>query len=223
MIKGRRRALYCFPDRLLEGRRAAPTWFVTIACANVGPLTSSWAARIIPRPEGGRRVLHQRDAIAELHREPPCGLHARIRDEADEDDPLDPVLLELLVEVGVREAVLRPVLLDDDIALSRREARRHSPPHEPFAKTCSLTDESWYGVGCFTWSNPVGSALWWGTTNTRMPAPRRGGDDLAEVVEDGVLDAVFQRGQSLPPSLRKSLYGSMNNRPVELRRVSFHS
>ena len=65
--------------------------------------------------EGRRRVLHQGDVVAELHAVASGGFDAAIGDQADENDLLDTVLLELGVEIGVGETALRPVLFDNDV------------------------------------------------------------------------------------------------------------
>jgi hypothetical protein len=45
--------------------------------------------------ERGRSVLHQRDVIAQFHAEASGGLDATVGDQADQDDFLNAVLLEL--------------------------------------------------------------------------------------------------------------------------------
>jgi hypothetical protein len=95
---------------------------------------------------------------AEFHREPARGLDAGVRHEADEDDLLDAVLLELLIEVRVGEAALRPVLLDDDVAWLRDEVR------VPFAAPGA------FGEGL------AGSGWGWRASSARSPrAPSGGG------------------------------------------------
>ena len=61
------------------------------------------------RLEGGGRILHERDVVAKLHAEASSALHASVPYHVDEDDPLDPPLGELGVEIGIGEAALRPV------------------------------------------------------------------------------------------------------------------
>jgi hypothetical protein len=62
------------------------------------------------------RVFDEGDVVAELHAEAGSGFDAGVRYQADEDDLLDPPLLELSVEIGIGEAALRPVLEHDDVA-----------------------------------------------------------------------------------------------------------
>jgi len=61
--------------------------------------------------------------VAEFHPETAGGLDAGVRQHADEDDLLDSMLFELLVEVSISKAALRPVLLDDDVFLLRDKVR----------------------------------------------------------------------------------------------------
>jgi hypothetical protein len=70
--------------------------------------------------------------IAELHREAAGRLDAGIGQQADHDAVLDAVLFELLVEIGVGEAALRPMFFDDYIFLLWCEIRM------PFAAPCSF-------------------------------------------------------------------------------------
>ena len=44
---------------------------------------------------------------------------AGVRQQPDDDHVADPVLLEPHVQVGIREAALSPVLLDDEVAIAR--------------------------------------------------------------------------------------------------------
>src|ERR1700722_7692294 len=67
--------------------------------------------------EGCRRVLDQGDVVTELHAKTPGGFDATVGDQADENDLLNAVLLELEVEIGVGETALRPMLLDDDVTV----------------------------------------------------------------------------------------------------------
>src|SRR2546426_11030887 len=73
------------------------------------------------RAEGGGRILDKGDVVAKLHAKTRGGLDAGVRDEADEDDVLDPPLFELGVEVGIGEPALRPVLEHDDVAIAGAE------------------------------------------------------------------------------------------------------
>ena len=65
--------------------------------------------------ECGGAVLHQGYMITQLHPVAAGGLDTAAGDQPDQDDLLDAMLLELGVEIGVGEAALRPVLVDDDI------------------------------------------------------------------------------------------------------------
>jgi hypothetical protein len=66
--------------------------------------------------EGRGRVAHQCDVVAHLYAEPACRLDAAAGHQADGIDPVDAVLFELGVEVGIGEAALRTVLMNDYIA-----------------------------------------------------------------------------------------------------------
>src|SRR5438876_12392581 len=61
--------------------------------------------------------------IAEFHSKAPRGLDAGVGNHADQDDLLDTMLLELRIEIGVGEAALCPMFVDDDISLLRPEFR----------------------------------------------------------------------------------------------------
>ena len=73
--------------------------------------------------ERGRCILHQGDVVAELHREAACRLDTSVCQQTDNNDFLDAVLFELLVEIRVGKATLRPMLLDNDIALPGNKIR----------------------------------------------------------------------------------------------------
>jgi hypothetical protein len=55
--------------------------------------------------------------ITQLHSEAPRRLNSTVRNETDQHVLLNAVLLKLQVEISVCKAALRPVFLDDDIAL----------------------------------------------------------------------------------------------------------
>src|SRR5207245_2350495 len=61
--------------------------------------------------------------IAEFHSKAPRGLDAGVGNHADQDDLLDTMLLELRIEIGVGEAALCPMFVDDDVPLLRSEFR----------------------------------------------------------------------------------------------------
>ena len=71
--------------------------------------------------EGSRRIGDQGHMIAQFHREAARGFNARIGQEANDDDLLDAILLELLVEVRVGKTALSPMFLDNDVAGLRHE------------------------------------------------------------------------------------------------------
>src|SRR5262245_28309345 len=72
-------------------------------------------------PEGGGRIAHQRNVVAEFHRVLGGGLDAGVGNQAGNDYVRDAALLELHVEIGVGKATLAPMLGSDDVARLRRE------------------------------------------------------------------------------------------------------
>src|SRR5262249_15310257 len=62
-----------------------------------------------------RRILNDGDVITELGGEAHSRFDAGMRDEADDDELMDAVLLELQVQVGVGEATGTPMLLGDNL------------------------------------------------------------------------------------------------------------
>lgn len=66
--------------------------------------------------EGGSCVLDERDVVAEFHPETRRRLNAGVRDKANQNDFLDVMLLQKLVEIGIGEAILRPMLVSDNIS-----------------------------------------------------------------------------------------------------------
>ncbi|BCG58589.1 hypothetical protein PUR_20140 [Paenibacillus sp. URB8-2] len=73
-------------------------------------------------PAKGRcRILDKGDVVAELHPEP-CGrFNARIREHSNNYDFADAVHFQLVIEVRVCKSALRPMLLDDNVAILRLE------------------------------------------------------------------------------------------------------
>src|SRR5258706_12965743 len=86
-----------------------------------------------------RGVFHQSDVIAELHREARRRLDTSVRQQADHDDVFDTMLFELLIEIGVGETALRPMLLDDDVAVLGREVRMPFTAPGSFGKSLPFT------------------------------------------------------------------------------------
>jgi len=76
---------------------------------------TSCAACISTAPKAAA-PSHQCDPTAHLHAVPVCRLDAAAGHQADGIDPVNAVLIELDVEVGIGEAALRPVLINDYIA-----------------------------------------------------------------------------------------------------------
>lgn len=89
--------------------------------------------------EGCRRILHEGDVVAELHPKTAGRYDAGIRQHTDDDDLLDPVLLQLVVEVGVGKATLRPTLFNDNVALPRLEIRMKFTAPGALGKSLALT------------------------------------------------------------------------------------
>lgn len=71
--------------------------------------------------ECGGCIADQCDMVAELHCEARCRFDTCVSKEPHEDDMSDAVLLELHVEVSIGKSALPPVLMGDDITVSRRE------------------------------------------------------------------------------------------------------
>src|SRR5262249_10553475 len=65
-------------------------------------------------------VLHQRHLVSQLRRMAHRRVDAGVRDEPDDDELVNAVLLELQIQIGVGEPAGAPVLLRDDLAGSRR-------------------------------------------------------------------------------------------------------
>src|SRR5499427_5225791 len=68
-----------------------------------------------------RRVLHHGNVITELGGIAHSRFDAGMRNESDDDELMDAVLLELQVQVGVGEATGTPVFLGDNLTWRRRE------------------------------------------------------------------------------------------------------
>jgi hypothetical protein len=58
------------------------------------------------------------------------------------------MLFELLIEIRIGEAALRPMLLDDNVAFLRREVRMPFAAQVPLAKVCRSPEAIWLGLGC---------------------------------------------------------------------------
>src|SRR4051812_5498217 len=93
------------------------------------------------------RVTNQRDMVPKLHRIATGRLDAGVGQQPDNDDVTDAVLLQLLIEIRVREPALSPVLRDDDIAVLRGKIRM--PLSAPFAsrETMAAHDSNLGRVG----------------------------------------------------------------------------
>jgi hypothetical protein len=61
-------------------------------------------------------VEHLADLRPEFGAKAHGRLDARVRNEADDDESMNPVVLQLEVEIGVREAAGTPVLVGHDVA-----------------------------------------------------------------------------------------------------------
>ncbi len=81
---------------------------------------STAAVHLLVRVIRGR-VLHQRDLVAKPGSESNGWLHAGVLDEPNDDQPLDAVLLELQVEIGVCETAGAPMFLCHNITRLRLE------------------------------------------------------------------------------------------------------
>src|SRR5580700_11756341 len=67
------------------------------------------------------RVFHHRDLIAEFGGMANGGLHTGVRDQSDDDDFVNAVLLELHIQIRVGKAAGTPMLRSHDIAGVRFE------------------------------------------------------------------------------------------------------
>src|SRR5262245_40007071 len=67
------------------------------------------------------RVFHHRDLVAKLSTVAYGRLHTRMRDESDDNELMNAVLLELQIQIGVGKAAGTPVLEGHDVARLRRE------------------------------------------------------------------------------------------------------
>src|SRR5262245_2487338 len=64
----------------------------------------------------GNRVPYHRDVVAELGGKANGRFDAGMRDQTDDDELMDAVLLELQIQIGVGEAAGAPMLRGDDLA-----------------------------------------------------------------------------------------------------------
>src|ERR1041385_857377 len=62
-----------------------------------------------------RRILHDRDLVAEFGGEANRGLDTGVRDQANDDELMDTMLLELQVEICVGKAARAPMFAGDDL------------------------------------------------------------------------------------------------------------
>src|SRR5262249_22619656 len=67
------------------------------------------------------RVFHHRDLVAKLSAIAYRGLHTRMRDEADDNEVMNAVLLELQIQIRVGKAAGTPMLKGHDVAHLRCE------------------------------------------------------------------------------------------------------
>src|SRR3954451_18793423 len=93
--------------------------------------------------EGGGRILHQGDVIAELGGKSAGRLDARIGDHANNDHVAYAELLQLQVQIGVGEPTGVPVLVDDDVIGLRLEVVVERAAPCPLAKICRSAPASW--------------------------------------------------------------------------------
>jgi hypothetical protein len=80
------------------------------------------------------RVSHHRDLVAQLSGKANGRFDAGMRYEPDDDELMDPVCLELQIQIGVGEAAGTPMLGCDDLAWLGTNSGRISPPHVPYSK-----------------------------------------------------------------------------------------
>ena len=155
-----------------------------------------------------RCVLHQRDVIAEFHREAGRRLDASVRQQTDHDDVFDAVLFELLIEIGIGKAALGPMLLDDNVAFLGHEVRMPFTAPGSFGKSLPFTrgDLAW------VWVSPL-------SVITRLPAMMRHDEklnlcsarcrnDLAQMIEKVLfLGDLFEQGPKLAAFAEKIIVG----------------
>ena len=99
--------------------------------------------------ERRRSILDQSDVIAELHRKAAGGFDASVCQQTDNNDFLDAVLFELLVEIRVGKATLRPMLLDNDIGLPGNKIRVPLTAPCPFGEGLPFARGNLAGVRVF--------------------------------------------------------------------------
>ena len=101
------------------------------------------------RLEGSGRILNPGDVVAKLHAKASGGLDAGVRYKADQDDVLDPPLLELGVEIGIGEAALPPVLQHDDVAIAGAEFGMERSAPSTGGEALAWFARTWVGFICF--------------------------------------------------------------------------
>ena len=131
--------------------------------------------------EGGGGILDQGDVIPEFHAEAAGRFDTRVRNHADQDDVANAVLLELKIEIGIREAARSPMLPDNDIArLGLEVIMNRADPNCP-------------------WQTP---ALWPKQVDTARDCRKRRN---LRVSSD---DAVQRKSSTLEPALSRPLRAS---------------
>src|SRR5262249_7975051 len=80
------------------------------------------------------RVFHDRNLVAEFSRKANGCFDAGMRDQSDDDELMDAVVVELQIQIRIGEAAGTPVLRGDNLARFRLEFRAISPPHVPYSK-----------------------------------------------------------------------------------------
>jgi hypothetical protein len=87
--------------------------------------------------------------VAEFHTDAPGRLVTGVRQQAEEDDLLLAVALELMVEVGVREAARRPVFGGDDVTRLYLEVVVEGATPRTFGESLPLGRTELVGDGYF--------------------------------------------------------------------------
>jgi hypothetical protein len=166
---------------------------------------------------------NQRNVVTELHSDSGCRLDAGVGEQADYDDLLFVIALQLLVENGVRKAAERPMFRRNNIAREHFEAvvKRSTP--RALGKGLSLCRSQLVGQRVFPVDvvarlpSMVGHVE---DSNARLSRrPDHGPQVLQQVVflRNMLSFAMsFTHGKSFPFSLRKSLYRSTHSTAVIL-------
>lgn len=166
----------------------------------------------------GSGVADEGYVVTQFHGEAAGGLGAGVGQHSDEDDMGHAALFELEVQVRVGESALGPVFFDHHVAMTGDEVGVEFATPATFGEGVVFLDADLDGG----WGVPSrrshraasGGAA---RVNTRIPVARAIAVTARRLPSSPTSVATcFNRGQTCPPSDKKSLYGSTSNRPVRL-------